>query len=472
MNSSNYKREEGRVILDIKELLWRMLEQWKTIVAFIIIFSLLFLVATYVIDNNAPKHNGEETVLTPEQQLEQLSDTAKNKVLTAQKMNKLLNRLYSYVADAPLMQINPKNCKSLVSLWSIKSEEGLYGSINGIYSSDSIKYEVAESLSNELENEYTVKDLADLIEIKTEGSDNSCIVTVIISIPQDVKEEQLKDAVTVSLEVIETKYEQLIGGYSTDLLSFEVIDISNSSISEKQIKVYSEISSTNSLRKLAVDGLNAEQKTIYNNLISGKDMTINQDTSAPLFSMKRLVLGMILGFVIYLAVLLWRVLSGGKVQSPSHVEDLFGISNLGECYPKKEKTLIDSALCDYNIVKRRHKGYTDINKNSSEAGETIAAILRRGDKSSVVLISSLNARDYMKEYTEALKKELTDKGLTVSEASIDSKNGSSVGEDVLMSYDGVVMLVDKKESSLKDIKDICNKCDYCSVPLLGAVYVG
>ena len=51
MDYKNSTRDGERVIIDIKEFLWKLLEQWKAIVLFLIIFSLVFLLATYVLDN-------------------------------------------------------------------------------------------------------------------------------------------------------------------------------------------------------------------------------------------------------------------------------------------------------------------------------------------------------------------------------------------------------------------------------------
>ena len=471
MDYKNSTRDGERVIIDIKEFLWKLLEQWKAIVLFLIIFSLVFLLATYVLDNRGAEDVGPETVLTPEQQLDGLKGLGKTKVQSAYRMTKEINELNEYVAKAPIMQINPKNANTVVSLWSIEAESN-YGKIADVYTSEAAKYELAAGISEALDGKYSVAELSDMIEIKTNAAEDFANVSMTVYLPDNADTEQVKDAVSSAVSAAGVKYSASVGTHSLNLVSMDVRKIASDYVADKQLSVYSGMYTLHGQRKFTSDSLTGDQKTTYNNLVNGTDIVINQVTHTPLFSFKRLVLGLILGFVIYLAVLLWRVLSGGKVQSPSHAADIFGINNLGECYPEKEKTPANIAFCDYGVVKCRHKGCTDVSKNSAEAGETIAAILRKDDKNSVVLVSSLNAEDHTKAYTEALKKELTDKGLTVTEASLDSKNGASVGEDVLMSSDGVVMLVDKKESSLKDIKDICNKCDYLSVPLLGAVYVG
>lgn len=471
MDYNNSRRDGERVIIDIKEFIWRLLEQWKALVVFLIIFALIFMLATYVMDSKANEDIGPETVLTPEQQLDTLKGIGKSKVQSAYRMSKEINELNEYVAKAPIMQINPKAADTLVSLWSIEAE-GSYGKIADVYTSESAKYELADSISKELDEKYSVAELSDMIEIKSNAADDFANISMNVYLPDGADTDAVKEAVTSAVAAVSEKYSGSVGAHSLSLISMDEREIASDYVADKQIDVYSGMYQLHGQRKFTSDSLTGDLKTTYNNLINGTDIVINQVTEPQLFSFKKLALGLILGFVIYLAVLLYKVLAGGKVQSPSHAADLFGINDLGECYPEKEKTLANTAFADYGVVKRRHKGFTDMGKNSSEAAETIAAILKKDDKNSVVLVSSTNAKDYTKAYTEALKEKLADKGISSSEVTIDCKNGSTPGEDALMSSDSVVMLVDKKESSLKDIKDICNKCDYLGVPLLGAVYIG
>ena len=88
MDYNNSRRDGERVIIDIKEFIWRLLEQWKALVVFLIIFALIFMLATYVMDSKANEDIGPETVLTPEQQLDTLKGIGKSKVQSAYRMSK------------------------------------------------------------------------------------------------------------------------------------------------------------------------------------------------------------------------------------------------------------------------------------------------------------------------------------------------------------------------------------------------
>lgn len=478
MNQPNYKKTEERIVIDIKELMWRLLEQWRLIIIFLIIFTLLFLAVTYIYDNKSEKNAGPAVVLTPEEQLAQLDSIGQERVLSAFRINKSIDETNAYIANAPLMKINPAEANSIVLLWQINYGEATDTRNGDFYSSDAVKYDIADSISSAINEKYTSESLAELIQIKctdnnsSAADDGTAYLNVTVSFPYEIDPEQVKEAVISCMGTVYDKWNNGLGTHSISLLSVEFRTVSNDDIAAKQAKVYEDLNKLYAQRKTSIDNLSAEQKSVYSNLITGQSVTVNQIVHTPFFSIKRFVLSLLLGCVLYILVLLYRIIISSNVQSPAHAEDLFGIAALGECYPEKENSIINSIKCDYNIVKYRHKGYTDVEKNAYETSETISAISKHYNYKSILIASCADLEKGTKEYTEMLKKSLNNDGLEVSEVFMNYKKGIRIGEKTIMSADGIVVISDKKNTTLKDLKDICKKSDYCGVPLLGAVYIG
>ena len=238
MDYKNSTRDGERVIIDIKEFLWKLLEQWKAIVLFLIIFSLVFLLATYVLDNRGNEDVGPETVLTPEQQLDGLKGLGKTKVQSAYRMTKEINELNEYVAKAPIMQINPKNANTVVSLWSIEAESN-YGKIADVYTSEAAKYELAAGISEALDGKYSVAELSDMIEIKTNAAEDFANVSMTVYLPDNADTEQVKDAVSSAVSAAGVKYSASVGTHSLNLVSMDVRKIASDYVADKQLSVYS-----------------------------------------------------------------------------------------------------------------------------------------------------------------------------------------------------------------------------------------
>lgn len=477
MSNSGSKIESGRVVIDLKEMLWRLLEQWKAIIVFLFIFTILFLSVTYIEGNRIPDGEERNVVLTPQDQLEQFSQINQEKILSACNMALNINDLNSYVTNAPIMQLNPKKVKSLVGVWLITSDEGKAELLSDIYTDEAIRFEIAEKMAGVFSEECDTEYLAELINMEKNNAEGSAlngtesVFKMTVFMPNEVDEAAVHDAVFSAVKNYSGKTSYL-GSYSVDLLSDDVVTLSSQYVSDKQTRTFDELSSVYSQRKLAVDALSKDQKTVYNNILQGTNVVVNPSNTVPLISAKRLCLGILLGAVLYIIVFICKVLFSGLIQSSSQIEDLFGIRTLGECYPaKSKKNFVSFMLGDDKISSLRHKGHTDIMQNSGKACESIMALTKSENISDVMLLSNERSGNVAREYIGELSEKLAAGGINVSEATLDAAKGITIGENTLMASDGVIIAIDENKSSLKDIKEICDKCDNSRTPVLGAVYI-
>lgn len=473
MNQIKSNSSEDRIIIDIKELIWRLIEQCKALIVFIVAFTLIFLTITYFSSNVPGSADTEPVVLTPEEQLNGLDIISQNKVMSAVRTNETINELNAYIAEAPLMQIDSGDSRGIVMLWNVSADDSIFDAVVDAYRSEAFKYIVAESLADDLDNAYKPDGLAELIVIDNQTENTtSNIISMVVYLTDDMEEAVINSA---AIEGVRNACEEISSGlsnHSISLISSEAKSVSGRYIAEKQTSVNTSLNSLYAQRKNALDNLGAEQKSVYNNILSNASITMDDTPNTPFFTMRRAALGILLGFMLYIIVLTIKTIISGKVQSPDVVEDLFGIVKIGEYYPNRNKTFIDSLFYDYGIISRRHRNHTDTQRNAGEAAETLMALSKRFNSNNILLVTSSRASDVSDDFKDAIKAELISRGIKVSEAEIDMKNGIRIKESALMEHDAAAIIIDKKKSTLKDIKDLCNKCGYCDIPLLGEIYVG
>ena len=473
MNRNNTQYSEDRMIIDIKELLWRVAEQWKAFLIFIVAFSLIFMTVSYVRTNAHAEAEGEPVILTPAEQLEALDSDSQSKVLSSIRTNEAVSEISGYIASAPLMQIDPGNAKGVVQLWNVSADESIRDSVMDAYRSDTFTYAVADSLADTLAGSYSSDGLAELIVIDNESEKNSSnIISMVIYLTDDMNETEAEKAATAGVQKASEEVSAGAGSHEISLISSEIKPVSGNYIALRQTDIYSGLNDLYAQKKSAYDNLNSRETAVYKNILSDTSVTVGGASKVPFFSMRKAALSIILALVLYLMVLTLKTILSGRVQSPYVAEDLFGIRKLGDCYPESKKSFFDSLFKDYEVISHRYKNHTDIDKSAGEIAETLKALAKRDNCKDILLVTSAGAKETFGSFKEALRSCLDGCDINISEAVVDAGNGINLSEALLMEHDSAVMIIDKKKSSLKDVKDVSNKCRYCNVPLFGGIYVG
>ena len=479
MNSLNSATNREQIIIDIKALLWKMLEQWKAIVAFIVIFALVFCSASQLKASLGAK--GEE-VVRPEELLAGLDEDGQELVLSVLRMNDMIDELNHYIAASPLMSLNANKVNSLSLSWEVRSDNDSDKQFAGLYTSDSVLYDLADSISQVIGSDYPTEFITELIELKTSLDDSQSLVGnsdyfyTTVYLPDDVDAEAVKALVIDKLHSINDQFSASVGTHSINLINESVQVVSSSYVAKTQAANYDRLSRLYSQRKDKLGYFTDQQKKVYEYWINYKEADNDQEQASGrrLYIGKRTVaLGVILGFVLYLIVLVLRVVFSGKIQSQSSVEDLFGIRSIDEYYAEKKGSgFLQAILKDGAVVRRHHKGYMDLDKSILSSSETIISDASQNEYSKYLFVVNDNSNDTVKEYCNRLSNALSEAGIQTECAYVNSEKGVSVSEKALMDNDSVVLIADMDNTKLKDIKGVSRKCAYCEVPIAGAVYIG
>lgn len=485
MNVSNVNLNSGDIVIDLKEYIWRILEQWKAIVLFALIIALLFSGFMYVrLTNNS---DGSEETKSFEDIFGELSPEDQGTIMGVLNEKRARDAVRDYINDSLLMKLDPYEVKSLSMSWSINSDESINKSLMASYlnelSSDSIVMEVSRAWGDRYDPEQ-IRDLLTTIEgipLDSEDSGSGNMLNLFLYIPEGDDAEAAYDAIIKAFSAISKHLKDEIGDHTTTLIGNDCQIKSDNDLSDKQYSIYNKYYNLNNQVNNLKDKLTTEQKTVYERMISenhdNEDAIAEEsdETIVPkvkFFNKKRLILGFILGCALYLFAYLVYYIFSFRVRSSKYVEVVLGIRTLAEWYPECNNRLSDFLFKDSFIYKLHHKGHLDRDIEVRRAISSIASFFDGKEDRRILIVNGLDDSDNVRTFVDHIMDGLYQKNISVTEAEVDILKGMYLSEDVIMPVDAVVMVFEIKETGIKTIHDTFGKCYCCEKPVLGAAYVG
>lgn len=487
MDYSVIKEINNEKNIDIKELFWRIVEQWRAIAIIAIISMLLF--SSFMFSRATMSQEEKTDIKTADDILSELSSTDQEKIIGVIKEREARDKAQKYISESPLMSIDPYNVCKFSITWLVNSDEKTNKQIVSAYMDELASREIAASIDSLWGGKYgpdLVKDLIYVtsgINIETEAELDSNTIKFTVLIPEDCTEDGIIGIVENNLPAIEERILSSIGDHQ---LTFAYSDVKMSSdqiLAELQYNVYNRFYNLNSQLNTIVNGLSSEQKSVYDRLSvmyskqdDDNDIVYSDDhvstEKVSFFNLRYLAIGLIVGCFIYLCVYLAYYLLSDRVFSVSILESHFGMRILGEWYSEHNGGILRTILRDKFIFKRRHKGHTDIGLEINRIIEPIENALEENQRLLLVRCSvSDDDTETSETLTTLLEEKLKDSHITVELTEVNVENGITLGEKSILSNDAIVIVTNERQSKVKDVKEIYSKCNYCNKPVLGGVYI-
>ncbi|MBQ2677891.1 MAG: hypothetical protein IJF96_03160 [Firmicutes bacterium] len=489
MDQAFSRRTEEGLSIDLREMVWRLLEQWKAIVVFVIIIMLLFSGLMYVRGNsNTPSSSETPTaVQTQEEILKVLSPTDRSIVEAVFDMYGSRANLIDYVNNAPVMKLDSYNVSRLTMSWYIDADESMESELASAYREYLVSDEAIAEIQKVWGGDYTADQIKELVysgnitNFYDDIDRESDVVKVRVFLPEGIDAASTEKSMTKIFSDANSALSAEVGAHNAVLLNSEVADVTDNDLGNFQTAVYTRLYTINyqinNMKALFSDN----QKAVYEKLVALKntqnvipDVAPEQETKAKvsLFSKRNLAIGFILGCFIYGCIFLISFILSGKVQSTMPYERFYGIMTLGEWHSREgKKGLLNSLLTSKAVYRRHHKGHTDMDVEVDKTCKTIAAASEMNDFRKILLVSGKEADENVRAFTGELVKGLAEKGIESDGSTTDMKNGRSMEDEKLPKNDCALIVVDRNSICMKDIKDVLDKCAYFNTPLIGAVYV-
>lgn len=485
------KRRNDELIIDLKELFWRLLEQWRAILVFAIIIALLFSGAMYM--RSSSKAEEETVIKTPDEIMAALGPDDQEIVMGAFSQKDARDRMQKYVSEAPLMSLDAFNVNCLTMTWMVSSEKEINKQLVAAYINELVSYDVASAVNKAWGDKYDTDDVRELfksaadIPLETGADLESNLLKLSVYLPEDDDADMAMKAVDSLLPGITEKLSSSVGDHSIKLIDSDVQVIADTSLSDAQYNVFNRLYNLNyQLNYLMKNVLTSKQKAAYEALITydeaadeigeladdaEKVAAPEPQTSKPKFlNKKRLALGFILGGLLYCGLYLLYFAFSGKALSPKVLEESYGLRTLGEWHSEDKKGMLTFLTRDGFVYRKHHKGHTSLDMEVDRISGSIVNFFEGKEGRKLLLVSNSNASESAGTLIEALKKKLAESSITTEVAETDPSNGIYLGENILSSGDAAALLIDQKNSSLKDVNDVCEKIGICGIPFAGVAY--
>ena len=488
---NNTANGQIQTVINVKEIIWNLLEQWKAVIIAAFLMALLVAGAKYAKDMQdydaaqAEKKVDQQNTASVEEQIDAvllaLPESERSTVMTIINQNEWIAAEKEYVNNSIVLNTDPTNQRTLVADYYVKpadDSELLRNSLISGYSSYLKDRKVAEALGKAIDHDAETKYIAELISVENSESSvrdlgSDAILEVHVVLPDDVSSKEVEETLTSLLKEQSGEMSSKICSHSIDLLSAREAIIYNYRAADNRTNILYSINSLQNNTQIMQSSLSDGQKAAIETITAIKaaektasDKGAGEESSEPKnnkpgISKKYALAGFILGIMIYAFIYLIRVIRGGFINSASEVEYYTQSKLLGEAYHQTEHKGIDALLHSRLVDRYRYRDKLDEGAQIQKASSKLDTLCKHAGVNDVAVLCMPELSDVKKRIIEAIKT----KGLDVRVAEITKQTD----EEYLLSLKYAVIIADDDSKAAELVSLATQLTDY-DVNLLGGIY--
>ncbi len=488
MENKGARRQNGGISFDLAELIWRILEQWKAVIAFAVIFMLIFSLVTYTKALSAAKAaQGEEPaveVKTPEEILASLDDDSREMVQGAYRVYNFRNEILNYIDNSALMQLDAYDLNKIKLSWYVNADPEIKGQLVNAY--DAIFYgdKFLNAVSELWGENYSINNVKELtfIEIKAaaEGDISSGVFNVSVIVPDESLGDKTIEIMKKEISEARATLSEDIGKHKISLLREEQFREADTSIADKQAQAFSRLYSIYSQILYYNKNLTDPQKNALNALITYSEGAEEQsaqpaaeeqakEIKVPFFTKRSLTTGLLGGFVIYVVAYAIYFIFSGRVRSSSVTDNSFGIRTLSEWH-SYDKGRLPGFMKDKAVFRRHHRGYMNKDDSIMSACDSISAFSKLAGEGLVHIIDLSDRTESGRDFVSGLCEKLKDNSVHFTKDDADPENENTISEQSIVESAGVALVLGSR-TSMSAVRSALTKCDCMKVPVIGSVFI-
>ena len=492
----DYNNRSNETLLDFSGIIWGFLEQWKAVLIFSLIISLLVTGLKYrhdIAEYNAAVTAAKENAITADQAeqriqeiLDSLSDEDRSVVNFALGFHSLISDKCKYQSESPIMSVDPNHTEVLSIIYRISGdiEPSLRSSLDDGYITAFNDYAALESVSEATSTKIAPDYIKELISFsdpyselsKTPVSiiqdDNTFSVFVII--PEGESSDIIEGAIT---DIIKKKSRDL--SVSIAPHTIEVVSTSSSkavcnSVLAKQSDIYYSVSYLKSYLSTAVSEFNPQQSAAYNavlqlqsHIISNEDNIadsgLTPEPAKPEISRRVMAFGVILGILLYLFAFIMYLVFSEKIISANVAKKIIHKRLLGEYYQNNaEAGLLGKLLHSPAVSGFRYRDKNNLEEQAAAVSKALEVISSREDIDNILIVNTCSEQE---SFTDSIRKSCISDDISLSvlqqadfnDASIKNVNNAVIS----ISYD----------TRIKQLYSLLDLLDYYRINILGFIYI-
>ena len=500
---NNYTNQQHEVEINIKEMIWDLLEQWKAVLITSLVMALLVTGAKYLKEKNAYEdaiRERDELAQSGLSYEEQIA-TIYNSLPEEEKMNveivlnqaEWIGMVKKYMNESILLNTNPTNQRTLNLDYyiNVTSEtEKNVGAIVYGYAGYLDDKEFINSVCGSIAPEADIKYIPELIKVSTDltgkgsspgydsGADGA-MIEVSVVLPEDADPKVVEAAVTSALTSFTPELNNKISRHNIQLIKSSESYVYNSeAINNKNNLLYA-INNLQNNSKNMQNTLSDRQKDAIESILeirkesaepsnasvgdNNEKASDDKQLSKPRISTKYMLVGFVMGTILYSLVYVILFVLKGRIEHASDVEKYVHARLFGETYIKDNHRGLSTLFHSRLIDRCRFRGYLDIDEQIKIISSSLEAVCKYGDIKAVDFISVTCTDDRINAIVSQMKK----KGVNIQVYEL----SGNINEKELLDTNNIVYIVHKKDKHniITKMTDIYAKYDK---NILGGIFLG
>lgn len=475
MNSKTNNQFPNEKVINIKELCWRLFEQWRMLVIFTILVTAIFLGYTHFQNTRALKNKAQQDVkqLTAEEIINTLPEKKKAVVAGAYRLLLEREQLAQYIQNAPFMQLDPSHVDCLRLSWSVNADEKIKKSLIQAYATTMQTNECISTIIECCKDQLNSAQVSDLISItypSEKGQDMICCDLYLTdSMDVDLLQEKLSQIINNASSRLQEEY----GPHQIVDLRSEIVNVSDDKALQKQATVLNNFANSNNQINSLKTTFSSEQRDAFSRLEAlnnGQEATVQDDMPQKTLTVHNVLLGIILGLILYLLGFLLHAIVTKKMLYANEIPDS-SLHRLGEWYSDCSDLKKGAVIQDRFVKKKHHSAHLDKEDEIEKTLKRIDKICEQNAINKVLFISTAHRSKEQDEFISNIIAQCVSSGI-VADCTELNRNDYEIADSLLFNTDGVVLCLIQDNTNLKDIEYVFNKCNDCNKIIIGSVYLG
>lgn len=465
---NNYKKEAG---FDLKEMFWRLLEQWKAIVVVALLVMALFLGFVHMHNANAIKKEDQanqiEKQVTEEEVLDALPENERSMVASAYQILQKRNQFSDYICTAPVIEIDPNHIQRLRVSWAVdngdKETSALIMAYITAIQEDSCKKALLQASGADLNGEQ----FGTLMNVSFPNQLDLDVVSYDILLTENMKAEAVQKECRHQVESIHARLQNEFGEHRIVNYQSEIAVVADQTLYQSQLTALNGLVTINTQLNNLKNTFSAEQEKAFSKLqsIGNKQEVMRQaQPAAKSISLMDIIIGLILGVCAYVLVyFLYTVISNRMISAKTLQES--SVRTLGEWHglsEAKKKTLTR----DRFVWRKHHKGHMDMDSEISKITDTIRNICSFRHFKALPLLVTAECSKEQDDFICRLADHIEENGI---EAKVIK---TSLEDRELIEAQGIVLVIIDSKTKSADLGYVFDRCNDYEKPIVGSVYLG
>lgn len=493
MNNRGYVEPQ----LDLKELLFRLLSQWKAM----LLTALIFAVAvsglklfkdirtdgfdTTEITGDAPIEEQEAAII------EELGDDYLL-VSTVLQQERLVNQQNKYLNESAIMKIDSANAKTMVFTFFVSGAEAETPKVFAHYKVSVLDKNfligLKDAVGIDLDDKYTRELQSVSYETFSENEVvNSGTITYRVRIAETSDEDEVRSYVESAFSAFNDEISKEVAPHLLEVLNVENVRLYDTDLFNKKVSIINNINSLQNAIRTNKNNFNEDQKNAYSTLrdIRNKENEIFEEgeygiegssegdlleeeteIKKPGISVKYILLGFILGAFIYAFIYFMLMVLKNKVRSASDAETYAGARVLGEVYRQGSHSGIGKLLHSGIVERALYGGLFDAEKQISRAVSSIAAICENKEIKNITLLNIGPQGDEITGVINDINAKLKLEDVDVNVVNLDKE----IDEKTLVGVENAVMVVTADDTSSSLLVKTADILREFGIDCIGTVY--